>query len=121
MFPEARVSQLLESCYLVQGGTGVVEECHCTKLREEKRTLGAGKQAESAKSMTHSWKPTTTSPSLIPRLQSMMGVWEQDWMSSCPHMKCMQPSLRRKVVILSILRGQETIVTTEHKVKGGKL
>lgn len=86
-----------------------------------KRTLGAGKQAESAKSRTHSWKPTTTSPSLIPRLQSMMGVWEQDWMSSCPHMKCMQPSLRRKVVILSILRGQETIVTTEHKVKGGKL
>jgi len=36
MFPEARVSQLLESCYLVQGGTGVVEERHRTKLRGEK-------------------------------------------------------------------------------------
>jgi len=37
VFPEARVSQLLESCYLVQGGTGVVEECHRTELREEEQ------------------------------------------------------------------------------------
>ena len=39
MPPEARTSQGLESVHLLQGGTGVIEEGHCTTL-EERRIKG---------------------------------------------------------------------------------
>lgn len=86
MSPEARMSQGFESVYLLHGGTGVIEECYCTTLEERRK------------------KRRT----LELELTYVLHRGE-------PYLKCMQPSLWRKIMIVSILWSHWSIVPTGHE------